>query len=88
MLAIQLVSAFLFYAFAIVSAILYPSFGYIIGGMYLLRLVVQLIIYTPAMKKLQVKGLIWGLPFLDIFYYVYICVNGFFALYKKDVQWK
>lgn len=88
MLAVQLVSAFLFYVFAILAVILYPSSGLIIGGMYLTRLVVQLAIYIPAMKKLQVQELVWGLPFLDFFYYVYICVNGFFALYKKDVRWK
>lgn len=88
MLATQLITAFLFYIMAIVSAILYPSIGYIIASMYLLRLALQFIIYIPAMKKLQVKELIWLLPLLDIFYYVYICINGFFALYKKDVRWK
>lgn len=88
MLATQLTSAFLFYVVAIASAILYPPIGYIIAGMYLLRLTVQFIIYIPAMKKLQVKELIWLLPLLDLLYYIYICVNGFFALYKKDVRWK
>ena len=88
MLATQLVSAFLFYVLALLSLILYPSYWHVIAGMYVLRLMVQLVIYIPAMKKLQVKGLIWWLPFLDAFYYAYICINGFFALYKKDVRWK
>ncbi|MEC3878884.1 glycosyltransferase [Parapedobacter sp. 10938] len=88
MLATQLVSAFLFYMLAIVSWVLYPSYWYVVVGMYLLRFVVQLVIYIPTMKKLQVTGLLWWLPFLDLFYYVYICINGFFALYKKDIQWK
>lgn len=88
MLATQLVSAFLFYVLAILSLALYPSYWYVIVGMYLLRFLVQLAIYIPAMKKLQVTGLIVWLPFLDAFYYGYICINGFFALYKKEVRWK
>ncbi len=88
MLATQLVSAFLFYILAMVSLTIYPSYWYVPVSMYLLRLVVQLVVYLPIMKKLQVKGLLWWLPFLDIFYYGYICINGFFALYKKDVRWK
>ncbi len=88
MLAAQLVSALFFYMLAVLSVAMYPSYWYVIVGMYLLRLIVQLIIYIPIMKKLQVKGLIWWLPFLDVFYYGYICINGFFALYKKDVRWK
>lgn len=88
MLAAQLISAFFFYILAVLTVALYPSYWYVIVGIYLLRLMVQLIIYIPIMKKLQVKGLIWWLPFLDVFYYGYICINGFFALYKKDVRWK
>src|SRR5690606_8416800 len=88
MLSTQLLSALLFYVTAILSLILYPSYWFVIAGMYLVRFVVQLIIYMRAMKKLQVNGLIWWLPLLDVFYYGYICINGFFALYKKDVRWK
>lgn len=88
MLATQLISAFLFYVLAILLLVLYPTYWYIVVGMYLLRLVVQLVIYLPVMGKLQVKGLIWGLPLLDALFYGYICINGFFALFKKDVKWK
>lgn len=88
MLATQLISAFLFYVLAILTIILFPSYWYIIVGIYLLRLLAQFIIYFPIMKKLQVKGLIWWLPFLDASYYGYICVNGFFALFRKEVKWK
>ena len=88
MLATQLISAFLFYIVAIATAIAYPQYGYIVGSLYLLRFVVQLFIYYPILKKLQVKELIWALPILDIAYYSYICLNGFFALFKKEVTWK
>ncbi len=88
MLATQLTSAFLFYVAAIVAVVLYPQYWYVVLGIYLFRLLIQLIIYFPIMRKLQVKGLIWILPFLDIVYYSYICINGFFALFKKEVKWK
>jgi len=88
MLATQLVSAFLFYPFVIATVVAYPQYWYIVTGMYLLRLLFQLLIYYPILKKLQVKGLVWGLPVLDILYYSYICLNGFFALFKKEVTWK
>jgi len=88
MLATQLITAFLFYILIGLTIILYPSYWYITVGIYLFRLLVQFIVYYPIMRKLQVKGLIWGLPFLDAVYYGYICLNGFFALFKKDVKWK
>lgn len=88
MLATQLVSALLFYLFALLTVAVYPQYWYIVAGMYLLRLLLQLLIYYPILKKLQVKGLLWGLPILDIVYYGYICLNGFFALFKKEVKWK
>ncbi|HWK98311.1 MAG TPA: glycosyltransferase, partial [Parapedobacter sp.] len=55
MLATQLVSALLFYVLAILSLALFPTYWYVPTGMYLLRFIVQLIIYVPIMKKLQVK---------------------------------
>ncbi|SEK72676.1 glycosyltransferase [Parapedobacter koreensis] len=88
MLAAQLISAFLFYLSAIVTVAVFPQYWYIILGIYLCRMFVQLLVYYTIMKKLQTKGLIWALPLLDIIFYSYICVNGFFALFRKEVKWK
>ncbi len=88
MLATQLVTAFLFYLFSIATLIAYPSHWYLVVGLYALRLLVQFIVYYPITGKLQMRGLLWGLPVLDMLYYSYICCNGFFALFKKDVKWK
>lgn len=88
MLAIQLISAFLFYITLIVCGIMQPQYWPFLLGGYMLRLLLQLILYYPIMRKLQVNSLIWTLPFLDIAYYLYICINGFFALFKKNVKWK
>ena len=88
MLATQLISAFAFYLSAIVVLCVYPMYWPVVLGGYLLRLLTQLIIYAPIMRKLQVKELIWALPLLDLCYYSYICVNGFFALFRKNIRWK
>lgn len=88
MLATQLISAFLFYVFSIATIIAFPAYWYVVLGGYLLRLLAQLFIYVRVMKKLQVTSLLWLLPLLDVVYYAYICINGFFALFKKEVTWK
>lgn len=88
MLGRQLISAVLFYLACIVAVAVLPHCWPFVLGMYLLRLVIQLLVYYPIMKKLQAKRLIWWLPLADVFYYFYICINGFFALFKTEVQWK
>lgn len=88
MLTTQLASAILFYMLCVITVIAFPSYWFYILGMYLLRLIIQIAVYYPIMKKLEVRALIWLLPILDIFYYFYICVNGLFALFKTDVKWK
>lgn len=88
MLARQLISAVLFYLACIVCVAVLPLYWPYVLGMYLLRLVAQTLVYYPIMSKLQVKQLFWWLPLADVFFYFYICINGFFALFKNDVQWK
>lgn len=88
MLATQLVSAFLFYITILLFSVVYPQYWPFLLGGYMLRLLVQLVFYYPVMLKLRVKGLIWALPLLDIVYYTYICIHGFFALFKKNIRWK
>src|SRR5690606_29589343 len=88
MLGTQLISAFLFYIALAICSITYPQYWPFLLGGYMIRLLLQLAVYYPIMRKLRVKGLIWVLPFLDIAYYTYICVNGFFALFKKNIRWK
>lgn len=88
MLGTQLVSALLFYGWLIPMAVLFPHHWYVPLGLYLVRLLAQIVVYRAAMRKLQIKGLIWFLPVLDVAFYTYICVNGFFAQFKKEVTWK
>ena len=88
MLAIQLISALLFYGIAMLTVVCYPQYWPIVLGIYLFRLMVQTIIYIPIMRKLQVTGMVWLFPLLDVSYYSFICIHGFFALFKKEVKWK
>lgn len=83
MLATQLVTAVLFYLTLLASILLLPSFWYVPLAAYLLRLLVQYIIFSNIYRKLEVRDLLLWLPFLDLFYYFYICINGLFNRKKK-----
>ncbi len=88
MLAVQLVSAILFYMILGLCAALYPSLWFIPLSAYLIRLFSQLLIFNNIYNKLDVRGLLWWLPFLDLFYYFYICINGAFNRNAKQGSWK
>lgn len=87
MLATQLITALLFYCSLIACAAIYPHLWQIPLGVYLFRLLIQYIVFSNIYKKLQVGGLLLWLPFLDIFYYFYICINGLFNRKKKQTSW-
>ncbi len=88
MLSWQVGTAVLFYATLVAVLICSPSFWRYAAGVWALRLLVQIAVYYPAMKKLQVSGLIWWLPLLDVCYYFFITINGMLSRFKKDVKWK
>jgi glycosyltransferase involved in cell wall biosynthesis len=88
MLTSQLLSAVLFYILLIAAFFIYPQFWEFLLVAYLLRLFIQLIVYQPIMKKLQVLDIIAYLPILDIVYYFNTCVNGFLSLFKRKIKWK
>src|SRR5690606_18268642 len=64
MLSLQISSALVFYMSLIASAILHPGFWPYLVGAYLFRLLIQVLIYQPTMKKLQVLDLLPLLPIL------------------------
>ncbi|MEJ5053086.1 glycosyltransferase [Sphingobacterium sp. MYb382] len=87
MLATQLLSAVLFYVALFAFAAIFPSYWQVPVAIYLLRLIAQYIIFSKIYRKLGVKDLLLWLPFLDLFYYFYICINGLFTRKKKQVSW-
>lgn len=88
MLSLQVGSAITFYVFLVFSLVLFPMWWpYWVGG-YLFRLIIQLLVYSPCMKKLQVGDLLPFLPIMDIFFYFYTSFKGFSSLLKKEIRWK
>ncbi len=88
MLTSQLLSAVIFYILLIIAFFLYPQFWEFLLIAYLLRLLVQVVIYQPTMKKLQTLDIIAYLPILDFVYYFNTCVNGSLSLFKRKIKWK
>lgn len=87
MLAIQLVSALLFYAMLPVCVVLYPEIWYVPLSMYGIRLLSQFAFFKPIYRKLAVHDLLIWIPILDVLYYFYICANGLFNRGKKQTSW-
>ncbi len=87
MLSLLAGSGFLFYVFLIVMLVIQAQW-WLIAGIYLIRLTVQLIVYTPVFKKLNYPDLIWWLPVFDFIYYFYVMALSFITLIKKRVEWK
>lgn len=88
MLSMQISSAVVFYIFFIAGMFLYPEYRIYLAASYFVRLIIQMLIYRSAMKKLQVLDLLLFTPLLDIFFYFYTAFNGFFSLFKREVRWK
>ena len=87
MLSLQTGSALLFYSMLGLLVALNTQW-YIVFSFYLVRLVVQLIIYYPVFKRLNGKDLIWWFPALDLIYNFYILVLSIISLFKKTIKWK
>jgi len=87
-LGIQAFSGVMFYLLVALLLIVQPYFWYIAVGGYVLRLLLQFLIYIPVMKKLQVAALIAWIPVMDIAYFLYISCMGLLIPFRKDTQWK
>lgn len=87
MLSLQAGSGGVFYLCLIALTVLQAQW-WLLLAVYLIRLLVQLFVYIPALKKLRCFDLVWWLPVLDFIYYFYIMVLSFVALFKKRVEWK
>lgn len=87
MLSIDAISGFLFYLLLILCLIFNfePLF---VLGLFLFRLIFQLIIYNKLFKQLNGKDLLWYLPIFDIIYYFYLNIFGLIGTSIKTIQWK
>src|SRR5690606_41900986 len=86
-LAIQLISALLFYFMLAACFVLYPNLWYIPLSMYSVRLLSQFLVFNRIYTNLVVRDLLIGFRFMNILYYFYICFNGLFNRRKKQTSW-
>jgi biofilm PGA synthesis N-glycosyltransferase PgaC len=75
MLSFDAVSGFLFYILLILCLILRYE-PLLALGLFVFRLILQLIIYAKYLKRSNGKDLMWYLPVFDIIYYMYLNVFG------------
>ncbi|MDB5138938.1 MAG: pgaC [Mucilaginibacter sp.] len=57
-------------------------------GLFMFRLIFQVIIYSKLFKRLNGKDLLWYLPFLDMIYYLYLNTFGLIGTFIKNTRWK
>lgn len=87
LLVVQAASAMLFYVLLVVSAVLGIPW-WLLCALYVLRLLVQVLVYNPALKKLRCPDLVWWLPVIDFIYYFYTLAVAIISVFKKRIQWK
>jgi biofilm PGA synthesis N-glycosyltransferase PgaC len=86
-LFVQAISGIAFYGLLIALICMQAQWPMLLAA-YLVRLIVQVIIYFPIFKKLDYKDLIWWFPVLDLIYYIYILALNIIAVFNKEVKWR
>lgn len=87
MLSFDALSGFLFYIL-LVLCLVFDFEPWLALGLFVFRLICQVIIYYKVFAKLDGKNLIWYLPFFDVVYYVYLNIFGLIGTFIKTIQWK
>ena len=87
MLSLDALSGFLFYI--LLTLCLVFNFEPLLAlGLFMFRLIFQLIIYSKLFKRLNGKSLVWYLPIFDMIYYIYLNTFGLIGAFIKTTQWK
>ena len=87
MLSFDAISGFLFYVMLILCLV-FTHYPLLALGIFVFRLISQVILYYKVFSKLDSKNLIWYLPFFDLVYYVYLNIFGLIGTFIKTTQWK
>ncbi len=74
--------------FTAVALLLYDVRDILVGGLFLLRIIVVMFVFAQASGRLGQKFEWWLVPFLDFIYAFYYLVTGLRALVAKKVRWK
>jgi biofilm PGA synthesis N-glycosyltransferase PgaC len=87
MLSLDALSGFLFYVLFILCLVF--NFEPLLAlGIFIFRLIFQVIIYRKTFSKLDGKQLIWYLPLFDMVYYIYLIVFGLIGSFIKTIKWR
>lgn len=87
MLSLQASSGMGFYIFLIALIALHVQW-WILVPVFMIRAIIQLIVYYPIFAKLSYQDLIWWFPVLDFIYYFYLLSLYIIALFKKKARWR
>ncbi len=87
LITLDALSGLLFYTFLILLLIIKFQV-WVVAGIFVLRLIVEAMIYPKIFKKLAAADLAWWFPILDLLYYFYLNIFGFVGLITKNVKWK
>jgi poly-beta-1,6-N-acetyl-D-glucosamine synthase len=86
-LTVDALTGFLFYILLTLSLVF--NFNPLIAlGLFMFRLIIQLIVYSKLFKRLDGKDLLWYFPFIDMIYYIYLNTFGFIGSFLKTNRWK
>ncbi len=86
-ITLDALSGFLFYT--LFTILLFLKFElWVVGGIFIFRLIAQCLIYPKIFKKLDAADLIWWFPVLDLFYYIYLNLFGVVGSVTKNLKWK
>ncbi|TDG36641.1 glycosyltransferase [Pedobacter changchengzhani] len=88
-LSVQIIFQFLFYCAFTACMFFGRDAQYIAGGILLLSIIIKCFVYLKLLKRLNCGDLRWCFPILDILLFLFLSINGFFALFgKKKVNWR
>lgn len=87
MLSFDALSGFLFYILLILCLVFHFE-PWLALGLFVFRLICQLIVYYKVFRKLDGKSLCWYVPFFDLVYYLYLNIFGLIGTFIKTTQWK
>jgi cellulose synthase/poly-beta-1,6-N-acetylglucosamine synthase-like glycosyltransferase len=74
--------------FSLASIPFLGIYGYIIAGLFLMRWILLVAVFSTACRRAGEPIGLWKVPFLDFLYTFYYLVAGPVALLSKKVRWK
>lgn len=87
LLSLDALSGFLFYVLFVLCLVF--NFEPLLAlGIFIFRLIFQVIIYRKTFSKLDGRQFIWYLPLFDMVYYIYLNVFGLIGSFIKTIKWR